>query len=100
MVVFDRAYNYYQQFALWTEKQVLFVKRLKKNAVFTVIVVMHRTQTISIKNVRNSILENECEKKNQDFTPGSLGALLCFLCDMLADTNLGGKMEKYTILVK
>ena len=100
MVVFDRAYNYYQQFALWTEKQVLFVTHLKKNAVFTLIVVMHRTQTISIKNVRNSILENECEKKNQDFTPGSLGALLCFLCDMLADTNLGGKMEKYTILVK
>ena len=37
MVVFDRAYNYYQQFALWTEKQVYFVTRMKKNTVFTVI---------------------------------------------------------------
>src|SRR4030043_715446 len=37
MVVFDRAYNYYQQFALWTERQVYFVTRMKKNAVFTVI---------------------------------------------------------------
>lgn len=37
MIVFDRAYNYYQQFALWTEKQVYFVTRMKKNAVFSVI---------------------------------------------------------------
>ena len=31
MVVFDRAYNYYHQFALWTQKNVFFVTRLKKN---------------------------------------------------------------------
>ena len=37
MVVFDRAYNYYMQFALWTEKQIFFVTRMKKNAVYTVI---------------------------------------------------------------
>ncbi len=37
MIVFDRAYNYYQQFALWTEKQVYFVTRMKKNAVFSII---------------------------------------------------------------
>jgi len=37
MIVFDRAYNYYQQFALWTGQQVYFVTRLKKNAVYTVI---------------------------------------------------------------
>ena len=37
MIVFDRAYNDYQQFALWTEKQVYFVTRMKKNAVFTII---------------------------------------------------------------
>ena len=36
MVVFDRAYNYYHQFALWTEKKVFFVTRLKKNAVYVV----------------------------------------------------------------
>ncbi|MBD3311678.1 MAG: IS4 family transposase [Candidatus Magasanikbacteria bacterium] len=37
MIVFDKAYNYYHQFALWTDKQVYFVTRLKKNAVYTVI---------------------------------------------------------------
>lgn len=37
MVVFDRAYNYYHQFALWTQNQVFFVTRLKKNAAYSVI---------------------------------------------------------------
>jgi len=37
MIVFDKAYNYYHQFALWTENRVYFVTRLKKNAVFTVL---------------------------------------------------------------
>jgi hypothetical protein len=37
MVVFDRAYNYYHQFALWTTKSVFFVTRIKKNAIYTVI---------------------------------------------------------------
>jgi hypothetical protein len=37
MVVFDRAYNYYHQFALWTSKTVYFVTRIKKNAVYKVI---------------------------------------------------------------
>jgi adenylate cyclase class IV len=37
MIVFDRAYNYYHQFALWSEQQVYFVTRLKKNAVYTVV---------------------------------------------------------------
>jgi adenylate cyclase class IV len=36
MIVFDKAYNYYHQFALWTENSVFFVTRLKKNAVYTV----------------------------------------------------------------
>ncbi len=37
MIVFDKAYNYYHQFALWTAQQVYFVTRLKKNAIYTVI---------------------------------------------------------------
>ena len=37
MIVFDRAYNYYHQFALWTNQQVYFVTRLKKNAVYSVV---------------------------------------------------------------
>jgi hypothetical protein len=34
MIVFDRAYNHYFQFAKWTQQQVNFVCRLKKNAVY------------------------------------------------------------------
>jgi len=37
MVVFDRAYNYYHQFAIWTQNNVFFVTRQKSNAVYTVI---------------------------------------------------------------
>jgi hypothetical protein len=37
MIVFDRAYNNYNQFALWSTQQVFFVTRLKKDAVYTVI---------------------------------------------------------------
>jgi len=37
MVVFDRAYNYYHQLALWTTKSVFFVTGIKKNALYSVI---------------------------------------------------------------
>lgn len=37
MIVFDKAYNYYYQFAKWTENSVYFVTRQKSNAVYTVI---------------------------------------------------------------
>lgn len=33
MLVFDRAYNYYRQFAKWSEQMIYFVTRQKKNAV-------------------------------------------------------------------
>ncbi len=36
VVVFDRAYNHYLMFACWTQKQIYFVTRMKKNAVYTV----------------------------------------------------------------
>lgn len=42
MIVFDKAYNYYHQFALWTQKQVFFVTRLKRNAVYTVVEVTRK----------------------------------------------------------
>lgn len=44
MIVFDRAYNHYLQFAKWTEQQVNFVCRLKKNAVYTVENVMYENE--------------------------------------------------------
>lgn len=37
MIVFDKAYSYYHQFALWSQQHVYFVTRLKRNAVYTVI---------------------------------------------------------------
>jgi len=36
MIVFDKAYNYYLQFAKWTEENVNFVCRLKDNAKYEV----------------------------------------------------------------
>ena len=46
MVVFDRAYNYYHQFAIWTENNIYFVTRIKKNAVYTVIEKIREHQRI------------------------------------------------------
>ncbi|MDT8309725.1 MAG: transposase [Bacteroidales bacterium] len=37
MIVFDKAYNFYHQFAPWTEQRVYFVTRLKTNAVYRVL---------------------------------------------------------------
>lgn len=36
MIVFDKAYNHYLQFAKWTEENVYFVCRLKDNALYEV----------------------------------------------------------------
>ena len=44
MVVFDRAYNYYHQFALWTTNSVFFVTRIKKNALYTVVELLQENQ--------------------------------------------------------
>lgn len=46
MIVFDRAYNHYLQFAKWTEQSVNFVCRLKKNAVYTIENVMFDTDLL------------------------------------------------------
>lgn len=59
MIVFDKAYNYYHQFAVWSEKQVFFVTRLKKNAVYIVIEVnrvRYRKQG-KAKVLRDEIIE-------------------------------------------
>lgn len=37
MLVFDKAYNYYRQFAQWTERDIYFVTRQKSNAVYEVL---------------------------------------------------------------
>lgn len=37
MLVFDKAYNYYRQFAEWSEQEIYFVTRQKSNALYQVI---------------------------------------------------------------
>jgi len=46
MIVFDRAYNHYWQFAQWTKQQVNFVCRLKKNAVYTTESLMYKKELL------------------------------------------------------
>lgn len=76
MIVFDRAYNYYQQFALWSDQQVYFVTRLKKNAVYTVVKVQrsHYRKKGKARVLRDEIIEieynpeDETGKKQTKFT--------------------------------
>jgi hypothetical protein len=44
MIVFDRAYNYYKQFAEWTGKNIYFVTRQKSNALYEVIETISETK--------------------------------------------------------
>ena len=59
MIVFDKAYNYYHQFALWTDRQVYFVTRLKKNAVYEIIEVKrtYYRKKDKAKVLRDEIIE-------------------------------------------
>lgn len=67
MVVFDRAYNYYHQFALWTTKSVFFVTRIKKNAVYRVIEVLqeHKKQQGRAMVLREEIIEIEYSPEDE-----------------------------------
>jgi len=68
MVVFDRAYNYYHQFALWTSKSVFFVTRIKKNAVYRVIEVLqeHKKQQGRAMVLREEIIEIEYSPEDEN----------------------------------
>ena len=61
MVVFDRAYNYYHQFALWTSKAIYFVTRIKKNAVYSVVEILREHAKVKGKAMvlREEIIEIE-----------------------------------------
>jgi hypothetical protein len=67
MVIFDKAYNYYHQFALWTNQKVYFVTRLKKNAVYTVIDVLrvHYRKKGQAKVLRDEIIELEYHPEDE-----------------------------------
>ncbi len=45
MLVFDKAYNYYKQFAKWTEEKIYFVTRQKNNAVCRVLELISEKET-------------------------------------------------------
>jgi hypothetical protein len=67
MIVFDKAYNYYHQFALWTQKHVYFVTRMKKNAVYNVIEVKraHYRKKGQAKVLRDEIIELEYHPEDE-----------------------------------
>jgi len=67
MIVFDKAYNYYHQFAIWTQKQVFFVTRLKTNAVYAVIEVkrVHYRKKDKAKVLRDEIIEMEYHPEDE-----------------------------------
>ena len=68
MIVFDKAYNYYLQFALWTQKNIYFVTRIKKNAVYTVVEVKrsHYRKKGQAKVLRDEIIELEYHPERED----------------------------------
>ena len=68
MVVFDKAYNYYHQFALWTQNQVYFVTRIKSNAVYTVIEVKrsHYRKKGHAKVLSDEIIELEYHPEDEN----------------------------------
>ncbi len=68
MIVFDKAYNYYHQFALWTTQQVYFVTRLKKNAVYEVIETkrVHSRKKGKAKVLRDQIIKLTYHPENEN----------------------------------
>ena len=59
MLVFDKAYNFYRQFACWTNKNIYFVTRQKSNAIYTVLQTIVDTASIKGKAMvyREQIIE-------------------------------------------
>lgn len=68
MIVFDRAYNYYHQFALWTQQQVYFVTRIKKNAVYIVVEELrkHYRKKGQAKVLSDEIIELEYNPEDEN----------------------------------
>jgi hypothetical protein len=68
MLVFDKAYTYYHQFAQWTQNQVYFVTRLRKNAVYQVVETKrsHYRKKGQAKVLGDAIVEVEYHPENGD----------------------------------
>ena len=79
MVVCDRAYNDYQQFAEWTAHQVYFVTRLKKNAVYEVTQTLRRhyrkkgkAKVLSDQTITLTYYPDEADGTKQNTRPAKL----------------------------
>jgi len=61
MVVFDKAYNYYHQFAQWISNEVYFMTRMKKNAVYDVkkVTRVHYRKKYQAKVLRDEVITLE-----------------------------------------
>ncbi len=61
MIVFDKAYNYYNQFVQWTSNEVYFVTRMKKNAVYDVknVTRVHYRKKDQAKVLRDEVITLE-----------------------------------------
>ena len=70
MIVFDKAYNYYHQFAIWTQQRVYFVTSMKKSAVYTVHEVKrnHYRKKGQAKVLKDEIIELEYHPEKEDGT--------------------------------
>jgi hypothetical protein len=66
-IVFDKAYNFYRQFATWTKDNIYFVTRQKSNAIYTVLETIVDTASIRNKAMvyREQIIE-VTYKENQE----------------------------------
>lgn len=64
-IVFDKAYNYYAQFARWTKKNIWFVTRMKDNAVYRVTKII--TDKTRKKNARGVLKEEHILLTYKDY---------------------------------
>lgn len=72
MLVFDKAYNYYQQFAEWTEEEVFFVCRLKDNAK-----IIHRETLFEKPLVKNEVGVYKVEHIHLNYRKNNSPCSLC-----------------------
>jgi len=57
LIIFDKVYNYYHQFALWTNNKVYFVTRQKSNAKYEVVETKRRHDRV--KDVAMVLMEEK-----------------------------------------
>lgn len=98
MIVFDKAYNHYLQFAKWTDEKVYFVCRMKNNAVYEVVNGVLFEQTLQPKQAGVLKEERVHLKYQEDKAEKTLclrkityqddkGRIYTFICNNFEITN-------------